>query len=195
MWDAATAWLDERCIGPFPGSKPTNPGRWSRMHKLNHYATQLAPAILLIHAIHALWYVFKDCFMPCLLCYAILVYLISLEECLFFYPQIDFMIHFIIWSVENSDLGHTGWCVCVVWCVCVTPLNIFPLWTRELAVSLVSSHPKSRPGSGVTLSDLFLLTPGFKPAPHHHWKIATHLPIFSQGFSLTSLLNTELGGV
>ena len=26
MWDAATAWLHEPCIGPCPGSQPTNPG-------------------------------------------------------------------------------------------------------------------------------------------------------------------------
>ena len=31
MWDAATAWLDEWCVVPRPGSKPANPGqlRWS----------------------------------------------------------------------------------------------------------------------------------------------------------------------
>ena len=26
MWDAATAWLDEWCIGPHPGSEPMTPG-------------------------------------------------------------------------------------------------------------------------------------------------------------------------
>ena len=30
-WDAATAWLDEQCVGPRPGSEPVNPGlpKWS----------------------------------------------------------------------------------------------------------------------------------------------------------------------
>ena len=26
MWDAATAWLDEQCVGPQLGSEPVNPG-------------------------------------------------------------------------------------------------------------------------------------------------------------------------
>ena len=26
MWDAATAWPDEWCVGPHPGSEPANPG-------------------------------------------------------------------------------------------------------------------------------------------------------------------------
>ena len=26
MWDAATAWLDEQCVGPHLGSEPENPG-------------------------------------------------------------------------------------------------------------------------------------------------------------------------
>ena len=26
MWDVTTAWLDERCVGLHPGSKPVNPG-------------------------------------------------------------------------------------------------------------------------------------------------------------------------
>ena len=31
MWDAATAWLDEQCVGPCLGSEPTNSGplKWS----------------------------------------------------------------------------------------------------------------------------------------------------------------------
>ena len=31
MWDATTAWLDEWCVGPRPGSEPANPGplQWS----------------------------------------------------------------------------------------------------------------------------------------------------------------------
>ena len=31
MWDASTAWLDEQCVGPHPGSKWANlrPPTWS----------------------------------------------------------------------------------------------------------------------------------------------------------------------
>ena len=38
MWDAATAWLDDRCVGLRPGSKPGDPRppKWSV--KLNHSA-------------------------------------------------------------------------------------------------------------------------------------------------------------
>ena len=41
MWDATTAWLDEQCVGLCLGYKATNP----RLHKLNHYATGLAPIL------------------------------------------------------------------------------------------------------------------------------------------------------
>ena len=43
MWDATTAWLDEPCVGPHPGSKPWTPGHWGRVYELNHYATRQAP--------------------------------------------------------------------------------------------------------------------------------------------------------
>ena len=42
MWDATTAWLTSG-VGPHQGSKPMNPGCQSRVSKLNHYATWLAP--------------------------------------------------------------------------------------------------------------------------------------------------------
>ena len=31
MWDTTPAWPDEQCVGPYPGSEPTNPGppKWS----------------------------------------------------------------------------------------------------------------------------------------------------------------------
>ena len=43
MWYTATAWLDEWCVGLCPGSKPQTSGHQSGAHKLNHYATGLAP--------------------------------------------------------------------------------------------------------------------------------------------------------
>ena len=50
MWDAATAWLDEQCVGLCPGSKPANPGlrHWSRAHELNPYATRPVPVSLFL---------------------------------------------------------------------------------------------------------------------------------------------------
>ena len=47
MWDAATAWLDEWCVGLHPGSKPANLGPPKPTTELNHYATGLGPLIFL----------------------------------------------------------------------------------------------------------------------------------------------------
>ena len=44
MWAAATAWLDEWCVGPCSGSKLANPGRQSRVGELNLYTARLAPS-------------------------------------------------------------------------------------------------------------------------------------------------------
>ena len=44
MWDAATAWLDKRCVGPRLGSEPVN-SEQSRAHKPNHYAMGPAPKV------------------------------------------------------------------------------------------------------------------------------------------------------
>ena len=41
MWDTATAWLDEQCVGPHPGSEPANPGlpkQSTRTHLQCHWA-------------------------------------------------------------------------------------------------------------------------------------------------------------
>ena len=32
MWDATTAWLDERCVGLYLGSEPANPGATKAGH-------------------------------------------------------------------------------------------------------------------------------------------------------------------
>ena len=39
MWDTATAWLDEQCVGLHLGSNPQTPGLQSTVCELNHYAT------------------------------------------------------------------------------------------------------------------------------------------------------------
>ena len=44
MWDTTTAWLDEQCIGPRPGSEQGNLGRRSGACELNQYATGPAPS-------------------------------------------------------------------------------------------------------------------------------------------------------
>ena len=38
-WDALTAWLDEQCVGPHPGSEPANVDHQSGLCKLSHNAT------------------------------------------------------------------------------------------------------------------------------------------------------------
>ena len=43
MWVAASAGLDEWCVGPCPGSKAVNPRPLKWNTKLNHYVTGLAP--------------------------------------------------------------------------------------------------------------------------------------------------------
>ena len=43
MWDAATAWLDEWCVGLHLESQPVNPRCWGGVHKLNCYTTRPAP--------------------------------------------------------------------------------------------------------------------------------------------------------
>ena len=43
LWDATTAWLDERWIDPRPRSELANPGLWSGVRQLNRCATGLAP--------------------------------------------------------------------------------------------------------------------------------------------------------
>ena len=43
MWDAASAWLDEWCVGLHPGLEPVNPGLLKQNTKLNYYATGPAP--------------------------------------------------------------------------------------------------------------------------------------------------------
>ena len=44
MWDDTTAWLDEQCVGPCPGSEPVNPRlpEWSsRTWALCHWASPI----------------------------------------------------------------------------------------------------------------------------------------------------------
>ena len=48
MWDAITAWPHKLCVGSCLEPEPTNPGHWSGGHERNHYATGLAPSLLLI---------------------------------------------------------------------------------------------------------------------------------------------------
>ena len=44
MWDAATAWLDEQCVGLCAQDlNQRTPGRQSGAWELNHYATRPAP--------------------------------------------------------------------------------------------------------------------------------------------------------
>ena len=43
VWDAATAWLDERCVGLHPESEPANPRLLERSTQLNHSAMGPAP--------------------------------------------------------------------------------------------------------------------------------------------------------
>ena len=45
MWDAATAWLDEWCVGPCWDPNPQTLGHQSGAHELNHYTTGPAPSI------------------------------------------------------------------------------------------------------------------------------------------------------
>ena len=42
MWDATTAWLNVRCVGPHPGSEPAACHR-NGAHELNHDATVPVP--------------------------------------------------------------------------------------------------------------------------------------------------------
>ena len=44
-WEAATAWLDEQCVGPHPGPELANL-RPLKRSVCNHYATGLAPKLL-----------------------------------------------------------------------------------------------------------------------------------------------------
>ena len=56
MWDNSTAWLDEQCVGLFPGSESMDPGHWSRAHDLNHYTTGLAPLFIFLNSLFSLSY-------------------------------------------------------------------------------------------------------------------------------------------
>ena len=42
MWDTATAWFDEQCMGPCQDLNPRTSGIWSGAWELNHYNTGLA---------------------------------------------------------------------------------------------------------------------------------------------------------
>ena len=42
-WDAATAWVDEQCVGLHLGSEPVILGCLSGAHEFNHYDTGPAP--------------------------------------------------------------------------------------------------------------------------------------------------------
>ena len=42
VWNTSTAWLNERCVGLYPDPNPQTWGCWSRVRKLNHYATRPA---------------------------------------------------------------------------------------------------------------------------------------------------------
>ena len=48
MWDAATVWLDEWCIGPCPGSKPMNAGLLKRSVQTQPLRHQASPRILVL---------------------------------------------------------------------------------------------------------------------------------------------------
>ena len=48
MWDATTAWLDELCVSPLPGSKPANPGLLKQSTQTSprcHQASPYCPVI------------------------------------------------------------------------------------------------------------------------------------------------------
>ena len=45
MWDVATVWLDEGCVGPRSGSEPTKPRPPSGACKLNDYTTKPVPGM------------------------------------------------------------------------------------------------------------------------------------------------------
>ena len=43
MWDATSAWLNEWCVGPHPGSEAADLGCQSGVPELNHMATGQPP--------------------------------------------------------------------------------------------------------------------------------------------------------
>ena len=55
MWDAATAWLDEPCVGPRPGSEQEDSRPPSRACELNHWAMGPVPTVIHLKMNYLLW--------------------------------------------------------------------------------------------------------------------------------------------